>query len=233
MPSLFSIKATITGKGRDRLPTIIKDYKALSNAYVATGWDKHSGRYPSGLLVAQNAIFQEFGTFDAKGQVEVPARPFMRPAYQNNKNAINALRIKVIQQLTDGKINTEKALDILGFRMMTYIQNAIKSNTGPELADGTLAKKRREGKPAVTLIDTRLMLDSLTYKVYLGKLDFAGKQTDFASSATGAARQSGDKANQRAVARKAAFAQKVAKQQAKAAMRRTSKTFGSRKDKDT
>lgn len=163
-------------KVRDDMPRIIQDYKRLDNAYTAVGWGAYSGKYPDGTPVAQVALWNEYGTYNSDGSVRSPARPFMRPAYQENKTALDALRRDVVGRVNEGKLTPEKALNTLGYRMWQWIRAKILSNVPPPLSPRTLAKKRREGRPGVTLIDTRRMLDTLSYKIYMGRF-FASAQT--------------------------------------------------------
>lgn len=170
-----------SGGMQAKLKKLWTDFRDLGKHYVAVGWDANAGKYPGGQTVAQVAIFNEFGTHNEDGSVRSPARPFMRPAYQENKPAIDALRVKVVEQIAGGKITPEKALDIIGYRLQLYIQAKIKANPAPPLAAKTLQRKRDAGRPAVTLIDTRRMLDTLTYKIYSGMFS-GGTSSDAAKS---------------------------------------------------
>lgn len=174
---------------RNDIPRIIRDYKWWDNAYTAVGWDAYSGKYPNGTLVSQVAIWNEFGTHNEDGSVRNPARPFMRPAYQENKAALDTLRRDVVVRVNEGKLTPEKGLNILGYRMWQWVRSKILSNVPPPLAARTLAKKRRAGRPAVTLIDTRRMLDTLTYKIYLGRFNPSAQTTVQAQQAGANARR--------------------------------------------
>lgn len=176
---MLQLKVKTEGGVRERLMKLYRDYRDLGSKYVAIGWDAHAGKYPGGQPVALVALINEYGSYNSDGSVRSPERPFMRPAYQKNRPAIDALRTQVVQKITDGKMTPTKALDTLGYRMQLYIQAKIKANPDPPLAARTVRKKRDAGRPAVTLIDTRRMLDTLTYRIYTGLLG-KGEQTQAA-----------------------------------------------------
>lgn len=165
--ALVRVKVGVHSNVKQRLARVVLDADHLNGGYTAVGWGRDE-KYPNGTSVARVALFNEFGTHNANGSVRNPARPFMRPAYRNNRGALLALQITVIRDVLAQKITPERALNILGYRMWQWVRSAILSNTPPPLAPRTLAAKRRAGRPGVTLIDTRRMLDTLGYKIYIG-----------------------------------------------------------------
>lgn len=144
----------------------IKKFIALQKsngggAYVAIGVHEDAGTYgDGGPDVVEVALWNEFGT------TNMPERSFIRSAIDDGMEQINQWREEFLtKMLTDGWTE-RKALEAMGFRIQTLIQNKIKSNVPPPLAESTVQAKMKDGVAPKTLIDTGLLLRSITYKVY-------------------------------------------------------------------
>lgn len=106
-------------------------------------------RYPNGTNVKDVALYQEFGTS------RIPARPFLRPAYNNN---IDRWKEYIYSGLRRGEA-LEQLLNAVGSMGAGEVKREIKAITAPPL------KKRRKDGGTKPLVDTGLLLASITYEV--------------------------------------------------------------------
>lgn len=107
------------------------------------------GKYPNGLNIAQNARFQEFGTYN------IPPRPFFRNALkQNQKKWITFYKRGLKQRDANivGKVGVMASSDI---------KMSITKTLTPPNAESTIRKKGSSHP----LIDTGLLRSAIDYKV--------------------------------------------------------------------
>lgn len=185
-------KAKTETKGQDKIERLMEVIRRYPTAHVEIGFFSGAGKYQGNNPpdVAEVALWNEFGTSTS------PARAFMGPAIDENEGKINRWREEAVNNILDKGWTVQQALEMVGFRMKTLIENKIKSNVPPPNAASTVAGKQRDGllpksvkvqgiekeyklKGAAavtvlrgrgktnTLIDTGLMLRSVTYKVHL------------------------------------------------------------------
>ena len=150
---------------------LIAELTRLNNAYVTIGFHDDAGTYPDGTDVVTVALANEFGADIENGfgegiAIHIPERSFIRSTIDEHMNEINQFREEALANMIEKGWSIEKALESVGFKIQVLIQNKIQSNVPPENADSTIAKKEREGKAIRTLMDSRLMLRSVTYKVF-------------------------------------------------------------------
>ena len=115
--------------------------------------DGHEG----GLSVAQIAAFNEYGTSRA------PARPFMRPAFFENRTLFRDKLRNIARRQLQGHNTFERDMSLLGVFVVNKIRTQIDSVTSPPNAPFTIARKR-SSKP---LIDTGEMKRAVKAK-YVG-----------------------------------------------------------------
>lgn len=179
------MKSQTKVKGQDRVDRLRSKLRKFPHAYVQIGFFQGAGKYPGedAPEVVEVALWNEYGTSN------MPARPFLGPAVDEHIDLINRWREEMITNIIEKDWEIQKALEAIGFRIKTLIENKIKSNVPPPNAPGTIAHKQSqgqlpkkvkgqggaEGRAALaaggktnTLIDTGLMLRSVTYKVNLG-----------------------------------------------------------------
>jgi hypothetical protein len=151
---------------RERTQAIQKACKELSSGLnVRVGWFE-SAKYPNGMPVAYNASIHEFGGG------HVPPRPFMRPTAEEQRGEWAKQFGRAAKAITDGKIDASAAFEQLGGMVAGDIRKTITAITAPPLKESTIAAKRRKradkkttGNLSKPLIDTGLMLASLTHVV--------------------------------------------------------------------
>lgn len=116
------------------------------------------------LLIAAVA---EFGTVDGA----VPPRSWLRAFVDENRNKIRK-KIRVLErQVLDGKLDHERALGLLGAKLVGQIQTRISKGIAPPLAESTKARragpdKGHKGPRKFTpLIDTGQFWQSITWEI--------------------------------------------------------------------
>jgi hypothetical protein len=150
-----------TVKGQDKVDALRKAIGRHKTAYVEIGFHEDAGEYEDGTSVVQVALWNEFGTETS------PERSFFRTAIDENAAKINEWRNEMIGNIIEKSWTVQKCLDTMGFRIQVLVQNKIKSNLPPPNAPSTLEAKARAGTGSNTLMNTKLMLRSVTYKSVL------------------------------------------------------------------
>lgn len=113
------------------------------------------GPVNDGLQVAEYATWNEFGTSS------IPARPFMRTAFDENVDKIFQRFYKGRRGIVDGLINQDQAMNDIGLYMQTLIKKSITNGDWASNAPYTV-KQKGSSKP---LIDTGIMLNSVTFAI--------------------------------------------------------------------
>ena len=138
----------------------------LNNSYVLVGFQENSQTHDQtknnrtkkgGQSMPQIAADNEFGTKN------IPARPFMRPAFDENRSSINKVIDKQYKKIQDGQTTVQTALGLIGLYMIDLIQQKILSIHTPPNSPRTIAAKK-SSKP---LIDFGQMFASVTSKTVI------------------------------------------------------------------
>ena len=149
----------------------ISALKQLKGQSVEAGWFE-SARYKAGKNIPDKQVgtsisyvmrVQEFGATIKRGNVTIviPARPFMRLAYQNFLKQRKAIQTKIAKQLVRGEIKPEQALGQIGLALEACIVKSIKNGGWEGNAASTIAKKGFD-KP---LIDSAQAWQAVASKV--------------------------------------------------------------------
>jgi hypothetical protein len=117
--------------------------------------------YPDGTSVAEVAMINEFGAPAA----HIPPRPFFRNAISQNSPTWGK---RIAAAMKQCKLDSKKALALVGMKVGEQIVRSIESNTPPENAPSTAKRKGFKGGAAVTLQDTKHMKRSVEYEVSNG-----------------------------------------------------------------
>jgi len=150
---------------------IKKSFRDLDGSFVKVGIqegekyiDPDDGTTSDLVLIA---AANEFGTST------IPSRPFMRQAFDMNRNEIHRLQKKVLSGVMENKISPKKGLEIIGQFMEAKIKQRIVDLRSPPNAESTQrAKARRVGRRGVRfvnnpLIDTGQMRQSVRAVVFI------------------------------------------------------------------
>ena len=172
---MIKMRAKTEIKGGDKFARQLREeLKKYSKSYVTIGVHDDAGKYPDGTPeVFEVALWNEFGT------KKTPERSFMRSAVDDNEGKINALREEAISNIFTKNWTILQALKFMGENIQLLVQNKIKSNVPPPYGTGKgnaspeeiearqRAKAKKTGGQVNTLIESGLMLRSITYKVHL------------------------------------------------------------------
>lgn len=144
----------------------IDQIEQLSKSYVIIGFQENSttksaskaGRKKeAGKSMAQIAAENEFGT------KQIPARPFMSTAFDQNKEKINKAILAEYDKIVDGDSTIKKSLQLIGLLMKDFIQLRIRQIRTPPNSRKTIMEKK-SSKP---LIDFGQMIASVSYKIFI------------------------------------------------------------------
>jgi hypothetical protein len=117
--------------------------------------------------VGEIAVFMEFGTETKDGGIHIPARPFIRPAFDENRRKLAAFKDKLLLEILNGKLTVAQGLEQLGLYHANQIVDKIDSNIPPPNDPKTIAAKGSSH----TLIDSGQMRQTVIsqgYEVHLG-----------------------------------------------------------------
>lgn len=163
-----------------------KAIKGLGNTESSVGWFE-SAKYPDGAPVAGVAAVQEFGS----AARSIPPRPFFRTTVAEQENAWSKTAEQAAQAVVKGQIAPDSMAEALALRAEGDVRRTISKITEPPLstvtllarmhkkAGGTLSGKtigelankadqgpqRIKGVSTKPLVDTRVMINTLTSKV--------------------------------------------------------------------
>lgn len=143
-----------------------KELALIDNSYVLVGFqegsqtkteNKNNRTKKGGFSMPQIAGANEFGTEN------IPARPFMRPSFDENITSIEKVISKQYVRIQNGETTVSKALGLIGLYMTDLVQKKILSIHTPPNSPRTIAIKK-SSKP---LIDFGQMFDSVTHKTVI------------------------------------------------------------------
>jgi hypothetical protein len=155
-------RTTDIDRGREN---ILKVLEEVNNSFVTIGIHEGAGKYPTTEeqpdppLISEVAIINEFGSSD-RG---IPERSFVRSTMDENRHSLHQETKVLHSDVLLGKITTKKALDKLGFKIQTLIQNKIKTLRTPPNSQETIDKKKADNP----LIDSQLMMRSVNFKTHI------------------------------------------------------------------
>jgi hypothetical protein len=144
----------------------LQEIEQLAGSFVLVGFQEGSitksqtkgnrAKKP-GLSMPQIAAQNEFGT------KEIPARPFLRPAIDENIRRINQAILGEYDKIMDGTSTVKRSLNLIGLFGVDLVQTKIRSIYTPPNSAKTIVLKR-SSKP---LIDFGQMIQSVRHKVVI------------------------------------------------------------------
>ncbi len=170
---MFVSRGKTTVKGQAKVDKFLRTIRGAKEAYVTIGLHEGAGKYtegPNPPTVVEVGFWNEFGT------VTSPERSWLRSAIDEGEAQIIKWRDEAIEKILAGEWSLDQALHSMGFKIMTLVQNKIKSNVPPPNEEKYAAEKKADGLADTTLIRSGLMLRSVTYKVYLNGSVSKGKE---------------------------------------------------------
>lgn len=134
----------------------MREMQDADRAFVTVGI--HEGeRSMEGTNIAEYATYNEYGTGN------IPSRPFMRTAFDENVAVIQRDMARAVDTAKKGG-SVYNELSVVGMKHQQRIQRTIKGRDFlPKLADSTIRAKKGSTK---TLIDSGAMVNSIKYVVH-------------------------------------------------------------------
>lgn len=132
---------------------IQREIKAAKNASVRVGVLADAGTSDDGVDLVDIAVFNEFGTSRA------PARPFIRGAFDEKQRDLTRLKARLWNQVLAGRLDTRRALGLLGQTHEDQIKVYMTELSAPENAASTVAAKGSSNP----LIDTGRLRASIRW----------------------------------------------------------------------
>lgn len=131
---------------------IKRQYAAGAKAFTKAGIPENAVD-AKGEKIAIRAIANEYGTDT------IPERPFMRKAFDENRENLMALERKLFSDVLRGRISASECLRRIGEAQAECIKKSIRDFDNPPNADSTIEQKGKDDP----LIDTGAMLDAVTH----------------------------------------------------------------------
>jgi len=114
------------------------------------------------LSIVELAAVHEFGAPRAK----IPERSFLRRAMREQEREYKAMAAKLAKAYISGRITYERALNMLGAWGAAAIKNRITGEHIPPPLKPATVEAKGSDRP---LVDTGRLLNSITWKVWLGR----------------------------------------------------------------
>lgn len=159
------MKVTRNRQGSERLRVAVK---GLDGTTGKVGFFE-TAKYPDGTPVAYVAVIQEFGT------AKIPARPTMRPTIAEQSSEWSRQFGQGAKAVARGDITATQIMDTMCAAAAGDVRKSIAALTSPPLAEATLARRRSRyadkktvGNLSKPLVDTAVMVNSVTHAVETG-----------------------------------------------------------------
>lgn len=147
---------------------LVAQAKRLHGSYTKVGYPEDAKKlgaasktgsghapYPDMEEVAFVASIHEFGAPGAG----IPARPFLRPAFDENRDKIQRVQERALKMVLDSRLTVRQGLGLIGEAGVALVKRQIRKVKEPPLQPATIARKG-SSQP---LIDTGQMLNSTTH----------------------------------------------------------------------
>lgn len=137
---------------------IQREIRAAKNASVRVGVLADAGQADDGADLVDIAVYNEFGTR------RIPARPFVRGAFDQKRRDLSRLKSRLWDQVLAGRLDTRRALGLLGQTHEDQIKLYMTELRTPPNAESTIAAKTRAGRIGDNpLIDTGRLRGSIRW----------------------------------------------------------------------
>lgn len=121
---------------------------------------KGEQREAGGAIVPSPATLAEIAMYNELGTSTIPARPFMKRAFENNKDEIEDFISQGLKKIAvSGKF--QQFLQLLGVKLVDVVQSEIEEGS---FTPNSAATIRRKGS-ATPLIDTATLKNSVGYEI--------------------------------------------------------------------
>ncbi len=138
----------------------------LDDSYVKVGVLAEKGDSEHGddsITILELAAIHEFGL----GGLE--ERSFIRSTFENSGDWLPKFQATLAKGVIQGKLTTERALEILGRKCADEVKNTItEKRVVPISKKVSEADARDDGRTPTTLVDTSQLVNSVSHEVVMG-----------------------------------------------------------------
>jgi len=161
------------------MENIVRSFKHVHGSYVKVGLQGQTGQKTYGtkwdtVTVVDLGVIHEFGATVRKEtySITIPERSFLRNTFDENflkwRKYTTEVFFDMLTRYFASNYMTalSKALDLIGFRLVSDIKMRIRQGIPPPNAPSVYARKLAKGKGVgtpVPLIDTGRMMNSITH----------------------------------------------------------------------
>lgn len=143
---------------------IVEELEKEKDAYVKVGVLSTAGQYEEGgsVTIADVATFNEYGTKD------IPSRPFMKQAFDNNQKEVNGFIDKQYDRVLTGKQSVKDGLGKVGVFFEGKVRKTFSQGEFTPNKPATIRAKTVRGKKGTTpLVDSGRLRQSISSEVVL------------------------------------------------------------------
>lgn len=123
---------------------IIGNLKALGGEEISVGVLRTAGKEKNGTDLVDVAVYNEYGT------KKIPPRPFLRQATDKFGSKWQDFIEQCVDKIIARQIGETQALNWIGLKAQTDIQNTIDNGTFKPNAPSTIARKK-SSKPLINI----------------------------------------------------------------------------------
>ena len=156
---MFTVDVKTKAKNPNAMRDLKKRLKEMSSKKIAVGFPKgrlNNPHYEDGASIIDVAIWNEFGTNN------IPRRDFMGIATEKWQQFIAAKVEEFKEQISDGTLDIDMFLKMIGEAGKEFISDAIVKLRTPPNAPSTIRHKKGRSNP---LVDSGDMSKAATYEI--------------------------------------------------------------------
>ena len=163
------VDTTMVDRGWNK---VVSEIKKLDGSYVKVGLPENGKIQPGSKQGSGNDDVSTMSELVTIGAVQeygapnrgIPSRPFMRITFDKSVNALKNIKVKLINEIYDGKSTVEHALNKIGIWYSAKIKATITALKDPPNDPKTI-KRKGSSNP---LIDSSQMRNSITHVIKTG-----------------------------------------------------------------
>lgn len=117
----------------------------------------------AGYTLAQIGALHEFGErewWESGGERGVPERSFIRRTFQDQRDKLRSVIVRLSRGVLTEKVTVEKAMDVLGTWAVSAIRATIRARINPPNKPATIKAK----KSSVPLVDTGQLYQGISFE---------------------------------------------------------------------
>lgn len=152
------VKTTVNDRVWEQLKRKLPGIGSVKVKVGIVGPEAATARGDGGMTNADIWIIHELGAPEAG----IPARAPLRKTFDAKIDELKGMQLKLSKLLLNGKVDVDRAFNILGAWGAAAIKATIKAGLEPPNAPSTIARKGS----STPLVDTGQLINSVTWAVY-------------------------------------------------------------------